>query len=164
MLDDVLAHDLHAVFCGRAVGDASLRRRAYYAGPGNKFWRTLHRTGLTPRQLAPAEYRSLPQYGYGLTDIVKGQSGNDADIVFAPSDASALREKIRAFAPRILAFNGKRAAMEFLGRRRVEYGLQGETVGSTRIFVAPSTSGAANGFWDEGLWFELARLIEETSG
>jgi len=55
VLPDVLAPGLAIVFCGTAVGTVSARRRAYYAGPGNAFWPTLHRVGLTPRQLLPEE-------------------------------------------------------------------------------------------------------------
>jgi TDG/mug DNA glycosylase family protein len=32
-------------YAGRA---ASALRGAYYAGPGNKFWKTLHEVGLIP--------------------------------------------------------------------------------------------------------------------
>nr|HQT26871.1 mismatch-specific DNA-glycosylase [Burkholderiales bacterium] len=56
VLPDVLAPDLAVVFCGSAVGAASARRRAYYAGPGNAFWPTLARVGFTPCQLTPDEY------------------------------------------------------------------------------------------------------------
>ncbi len=156
MLDDVLVRGLKIVFCGTAAGTASARRGQYYAGPGNKFWPVLHRIGLTPRQLSPAEFRDLPQFGLGLTDVVKEQSGSDVEIDFARSNPASLRTKLLEFRPRILAFNGKKAAQVFLGTARVEYGLQTESVESTLLFVLPSTSGAANGFWDEGWWEKLA--------
>ena len=60
----------------------------------------------------------------------------------------------------LLAFNGKRSGKVFLkhhfGGSQIDYGLQHRTVGNTRIFVLPSTSGAANGFWDEEPWYALA--------
>jgi len=163
VLDDLLARDLKIVFCGTAAGAVSARRGEYYAGPGNKFWPTLHRVGLTQRRLAPGEYRVLLKYGLGLTDVVKGQSGGDVDIDFRRSDPAGLRRKMLEYAPAVLAFNGKKAAQVFLGRTRVEYGLQTERIGDTRLFVAPSTSGAANGFWNEDLWFELAALADSTA-
>jgi len=49
VLPDMLAPGLRIVFCGTAVGSASARRRAYYASPGNSFWPTLFRVGLTKR-------------------------------------------------------------------------------------------------------------------
>ena len=51
----------------------------------------------------------------------------------------------------------------YFGRARVEYGLQSETVGATKVFVAPSTSGAANGFWNEDHWLELAALVKRAA-
>ncbi len=75
VLPDVLAPGLRIVFCGTAVGSASARRRAYYAGPGNSFWPTLFTVGLTPRQLRPEEYATVIEYGLGLTDLAKSIAG-----------------------------------------------------------------------------------------
>ncbi len=97
----------------------------------------------------------------GLTDVAKGQSGTDDDIAFEKADRRALRAKIEEYQPRVLAFNGKRAAQEFFGRRRVEYGIQAERIDATQLFVAPSTSGAANAFWDIEIWHALARRCAE---
>jgi TDG/mug DNA glycosylase family protein len=160
MLRDVLDHNLTVVFCGTAVGTKSAERAAYYAGPGNKFWRTIHRIGLTPRHLRPEEFKSLPQFGVGLTDLVKVKSGADSDLKAGHFDVPALEEKIRKHAPRILCFNGKKAAQVFLKTKSVNYGVVESPFDQTTLFVAPSTSGAANGFWDESFWFTLAQLCK----
>jgi double-stranded uracil-DNA glycosylase len=123
VLADVLADDLRLVVCGSAAGRRSAELRQYYAGPGNRFWRTLHEVGLTPRVLAPAEFASLTQFGIGLTDLVKRQSRADAGLVFGRADETGLRAKIVRHRPRIVCFNGKRSAQEFLGGA-VAYGLQ----------------------------------------
>ena len=159
MLPDLLAEDLALVVCGSAAGTRSAELKQYYAGPGNKFWRTLARTKLTPRLLAPSEYPLLLGFGIGLTDLVKGQSGGDARIDFARAGRLALERKIARLRPGLLCFNGKRAASEFFARRAVAYGLQPERIGDTEIFVAPSTSGAASGAWDAARWDELARRV-----
>ena len=163
MLDDVLTQGLRLVVCGAAAGKVSAARGAYYAGPGNKFWPTLHAVGLTPRRLASHEFRELLTFGIGLTDVVKGQAGGDVSIDFSRADPDAVHGKIVRLAPRVLAFNGKKAAEVFLGDRHVQYGLQPVKVGATRLFVAPSTSGAASGYWDIDGWRELARLVKEAS-
>jgi len=159
MLDDLLAPGLAVVFCGSAAGTRSALLRQYYAGPGNKFWRILAETGLTPRQLAPAEYRQLLSHGIGLTDLVKHQSGGDAEIDFRRAGLRELERKIARLQPGVLCFNGKRAASEYLERRVTLPGLQDERIGATRIFAAPSTSGAANGAWDPDVWRKLAKLV-----
>jgi TDG/mug DNA glycosylase family protein len=158
-LPDLLAPNLALVICGSAAGRRSAELRQYYAGPGNKLWRTLHEVGLTPRRLAPAEYPLLLSFGIGLTDVVKDQSGSDAQIDFRRSDPAALRAKIERFAPRWLCFSSKRAGQTFLGRK-VAYGPQPETIGATRLFVATSPSGAASGFWDLSVWQALAQRVK----
>ena len=80
ILPDVLPPGLRVVFCGYAPGTASARAGAYYAGPGNRFWITLHEVGLTPLVLRPAEFARLPEFGIGLTDISKTASGSDREV------------------------------------------------------------------------------------
>ena len=158
-LPDLLPPGLDLAVCGAAAGRRSAEVGAYYAGRGNRFWRILHETGLTPHLLAPEEFRRLPEFGIGLTDLAKTASGPDSGIPRSAWDADGLRRKVEAAQPRILAFNGKNAAQRFIGANRVGYGLQSERIGSTEIFVLPSTSGAASGYWDPGPWRELAGLV-----
>lgn len=155
ILPDVLRADLRVVFCGTAAGAASAQVGAYYAGPGNAFWRTLHEIGLTPLQLEPAQFREVTRYGIGLTDIAKQTSGADSTLKPTDFDAEALREKILTYAPRVLAFNGKRAAQAFYGHKSLMYGRQPKPLNTTRVVVLPSTSGAARRFWDERHWHDL---------
>jgi TDG/mug DNA glycosylase family protein len=159
MLDDILEEGLRLVVCGTAAGSASAQVGHYYAGPGNKFWRTLADIGLTPRQLAPDEAPLLPHFGIGLTDLVKEQSGPDSEIEFDPRNPADLTEKMLRYRPGILCFNGKRAAQQFLGDKRLPYGLLTQRIGRTSLFVAPSTSAAANGFWDLARWQDVAELV-----
>ena len=161
VLPDVLGPGLRVVFCGSAAGAVSARVGAYYAGPGNMFWPTLHRVGLTQRLLAPAEFRTVLRYGIGLTDMCKTESGADTDLSRDADDAQALAEKIARHRPAVLAFNGKRAARVFLGAETLEYGAQARRIGETAIHVLPSTSGAARRWWDEAFWRRVADAARE---
>jgi TDG/mug DNA glycosylase family protein len=159
VLPDVLGPDLKVVFCGSAVGDRSAAARAYYAGPGNRFWRTLHEIGLTrDRQLEPHDYPHVLGYGIGLTDLAKHVSGTDERIDRRAFDRDALRAKVLDHKPRALAFNGKFAGARFF-QRPVEYGLQADGVGDTLVYVLPSSSAAARRYWDIKVWRELARRV-----
>ncbi len=113
---------------------------------------------MTPRRLAPDEFRRLPRYGLGLTDVCKTDFGADSELEPSADDPDAVIEKIRRCQPRFLAFVGKRPAVAVLGRRRLSYALQPEPIGRTRLFVLPSPSGRARAFWDEAPWRTLARL------
>jgi TDG/mug DNA glycosylase family protein len=162
MLPDLLRENLTLVICGTAVGNKSAQLKQYYARPGNKFWKVLFETGLTSVQLQPLEYLRLLDYGIGLTDLVKEISGMDEKLRSEYFGNEALLIKIDQYQPKILCFNGKRAAVEFLGRA-VQYGLQPETLGGTKIYVATSTSGAANGSWDVKVWQALASLCKQAA-
>ncbi|MDE2155881.1 MAG: mismatch-specific DNA-glycosylase [Xanthomonadaceae bacterium] len=157
ILPDVLQPGLALVFCGTAAGRRSAAERAYYAHPGNLFWRALHEAGLTPRQLAPAEFPQVTRYRIGLTDLAKRHAGNDDELPREAFDVPALIVRVERHAPRLLAFTSKNAARAVLGRSP-EYGLQEETIGDTRLFVLPSPSGQARGHWDIGPWLALGKL------
>lgn len=162
MLPDLLQPNLKIVFCGTAAGAVSASRQEYYAGPGNKFYPVLFKTGLTDRRLEPSEYESLLKYDIGLTDLVKNQSGNDNVLKNKSFNVEGFIDKMVKYKPRIVAFNGKKSASYVLGYNgrttKVDYGDQNASIGSTKLFVLPSTSGAANGYWDEKYWFELAKI------
>ncbi|AFM41046.1 G:T/U mismatch-specific DNA glycosylase [Desulfosporosinus acidiphilus SJ4] len=160
VLQDVLTPNMRIVFCGTAVSDTSAERGDYYAHPTNKFWKILHKIGLTPKELSPNEYQSLTHYGLGLTDLVKTKSGLDKKLTPNDFDIYTLTTKIKEFKPDILCFNGKNSASMYLSRAKIDFGFQPEKITTTRIFVAPSTSGSANGYWDEKWWFILAHSIE----
>ena len=155
VLPDVLRPGLDLVFCGTAAGRASAAAGAYYAHPGNFFWRTLHAVGLITEPLTPREFRRLLDFGIGLTDLAKHHAGNDDELPAHAFDVEALRRKIRRHAPRLLAFTSKNAAQAALGDA-VSYGPQACRWDTTALWVLPSPSGQARRFWDERPWRALA--------
>ena len=161
ILPDVMGPGLKLVFCGTGASARSAAEKAYYAHPGNLFWPTLHRVGLTPRRFRPEEYPGLRDLGIGLTDVVKTASGSDAQLPKDAFEGAAMRRKIARHAPKLVGFTSKKAALTGLGLQKVDYGLMTETLGATRLFVLPSPSGLARGFWDETQWRELAGLANE---
>jgi TDG/mug DNA glycosylase family protein len=161
VLPDVLRPGLRAVLCGTAVGTASARAGAYYAHKQNKFWHILHETGLTPELLSPHQYRELLHDGIGLTDFVKTHSGMDHQIPLtklAADSRTRLRTTILKFRPSFLAFTSKAGGQRFLGGVR-DYGEQTERIGDTRVWILPSTSGAANGSWRPEVWHGFADAV-----
>jgi TDG/mug DNA glycosylase family protein len=160
ILPDLLRPGLTLVFCGTAAGERSAREGAYYAHPGNLFWRALHEAGITPRRLAPPEFPRLLDLGIGLTDLAKRHSGNDADLPRDAFDVPGLLAKIERNQPALLAFTSKTAARAALGRPIASYGLQPDRIGRTQVFVLPSPSGQARRHWDIGPWRALARAFD----
>lgn len=163
---DLLQPGLRLVFCGTAPGRMSAKMGHYYAYPQNKFWRILHATGLTPRLLAPAEFHDLIKHGIGLTDIAKFVSGQDNQLPkhsLGPAAINALRQRITACQPGMLAFTSLEGGRRFVGRQAT-FGKQPETVGATRIWILPSPSPKAHWNWDESIWHALAAEARKTDG
>lgn len=160
ILPDVLQAGLALVFCGTAAGRRSAAEGAYYAHPGNLFWRALFETGLTSRLLAPGEFMQLPGYGIGLTDLAKHHAGNDSELPRDAFDRAALISKIEHHQPGMVAFTSKNAARAALARP-VDYGAQDEMIGNTRVFVLPSPSGQARGHWSIEPWQQLADIHQQ---
>ncbi|WP_255639822.1 mismatch-specific DNA-glycosylase [Deinococcus taeanensis] len=162
----MLRPGLTLVLVGTAPSRISAAARAYYANPGNRFWRTLHEVGLTPRQLDPREYPLLPTYGIGLTDVAKRHSGVDAALpgeAWAPEE---LRAKLRSHQPQLVAFTSKRGASETLGlpTGRLSYGEQTQRLEGCELWVMPSTSPLGHTHFQLAPWQALADRVHALHG
>ena len=170
LVPDVLEAGLTLVLVGTAPSRISARARAYYANPENKFWRTLFEVGLTPRQLAPTEYPTLPQYGIGLTDVAKRHSGMDSVLPGEAWRPDELRSKVEHYRPRIVAFTSKRGASETLGvpTGKLPYGPQErlplDWPPDTELWVLPSTSPLGHNHFRHEPWQALAERVRELTG
>ena len=161
VLQDVLQDSLDVVLCGSAVGTVSAVAGAYYAHKQNKFWKILYETGLTPELLPPHRYRELLQHRIGLTDFVKTHFGMDHEIPLsklAEVSRTRLTASMVRYRPKFLAFTSKTAGQYFWGGQR-DYGEQAERIAETRIWILPSTSGAANGSWRPEIWHQFAESV-----
>ncbi|MDQ1078854.1 mismatch-specific DNA-glycosylase [Pseudoroseomonas cervicalis] len=157
ILPDLLEPGLRLVFCGSAPSKRAAAVGAYYAHPGNKFWRILASAGLTERQLQPSEFRTLLRYRIGLTDMAKHSFGNDSELPPGAYDPVGFEARIRAVRPRAVAFTAKAPAAAFLRTRTasLSYGPHPGPPGFPEIWILPSTSGLATSFWDERPWHAL---------
>jgi TDG/mug DNA glycosylase family protein len=166
VLQDVLQDSLRLILCGTAAGTASAKAKAYYAHKQNKFWKILYDTGLTSTLLQPDQCRDLLQHRIGLTDLVKTHAGMDREIPISRLKQTArvrLSNSIAVFRPKFLAFTSKAAGQGFLGGNR-DYGEQTELIADTRIWILPSTSGAANGSWRPEIWHAFADRVRAVAG
>jgi double-stranded uracil-DNA glycosylase len=164
----VIADDLRVLFCGINPGLWSAATGHHFARPGNRFWPVLHRSGFTPRLLAPHEERELPAHGLGITNLVARASAR-ADELTAEEYRSGGRELERKVArrePRWLAVVGVTAYRTAFGERRADVGPQERTMGGTRIWVLPNPSGL-NAHWSPAAMAEeygRLRAVAEADG
>jgi TDG/mug DNA glycosylase family protein len=163
-LPDLLSPNLRVVFVGTAARKRSAELGHYYAGRGNRFWRTLHEVGLTPRCFEPSEFRNLLELGIGLTDMSKLGAGMDHQIAKHEFDTARFESNVRLYGPRAIAFTSKKAASIWHGRnatRAIAYGRQPPTVPDfPEVFVLPSPSGAARCHWSLAPWQGLAVWVK----
>jgi TDG/mug DNA glycosylase family protein len=163
-LPDQLQPNLRLVFVGTAAGQMSADLGHYYAHPGNRFWRTIHAVGLTPRLYLPHEFAALLDLGIGFTDMCKHGAGMDHLALKAGVDVTAFKEKMRRYRPATIAFTSKKAASLFYARPTVAIALgrQPPLDDVPAVFVLTSPSGAASGAWSQEPWQELAAHVGST--
>jgi TDG/mug DNA glycosylase family protein len=145
---DILAEGLDVGFCGINPATSAAAAGHSFSNGSNRFWTVLHLAGFTDRRLQPQEERQLLVYGYGITAVIDKPTRRADEI---PSSAfvdarPAFEAKMRRFAPRTIAFLGKRAVSEMLGQSGLPWGrLPGGFAGTT-AWILPNPSGRNRAF------------------
>jgi TDG/mug DNA glycosylase family protein len=142
-LPDIVAEDLLVLFCGINPSLASAQAGHHFARPGNRFWPALHRSGLTPRRLAPDEDRRLLDFRLGSTNLVDRPTRAASEL--SPDElragAAALERLTDHYAPRVVAVVGITAYRTAFERPRAKLGLQPERLAARPLWVVPNPSG-----------------------
>ncbi|MEW6230007.1 MAG: mismatch-specific DNA-glycosylase [Bacillota bacterium] len=163
---DILADDLCILFVGFNPGLRSSLIGHHYAGYSNRFWRLLAESGLTPRRLSPEEDVLMPEFGFGLTNIVASPSRLASEITSREyaEGRERLAGLIERLRPRIVCYTGIGVYEQFSGKRRVMCGRQEQAVIEGVIdFVVPSPSGLNRISFEKQLDYyrELVSLAKE---
>jgi len=164
-LADILTEGLDVIISGFNPSMVSWNKGYHYANPVNNFYRLLFQAGFTPRLLKPEEDVTLPQYGIGLTNfVVNIPSANESAVPASVYRAGriALEEKVTRYQPKIVSFNGLKLYSYYFGKKLPDFGLQTETIAGCPLFVTPSSSGAANMYFERRreLYTELKQLVD----
>lgn len=142
-LRDVIGPDLRVLFVGINPGLYTTAIGHHFGRPGNRFWPALHLGGFTKTQLSPYEDESLLDLGLGVTNLVARTTANAAELT--PEEIAKggeiLREKIRRYRPRIVAFLGMDAFRIAFGVKKVRLGRQPEPLEGAIAWVLPNPSG-----------------------
>jgi TDG/mug DNA glycosylase family protein len=116
----------------------------HFAGFSNRFWKLLFESGLVPEPLRAEDDRRLPDWGYGVTNLVARPSPGIDTLTRDEYQAGVdvLRRKVRRWKPEVVAFVGVtlyRAIFEV--KTPVKLGLQRERLEGAPVFVLPNPSG-----------------------
>jgi double-stranded uracil-DNA glycosylase len=151
LLRDCVRPGVGVLFVGINPGLRSAETGHHFAGYSNRFWKLLHESGLVPEPITYLDDRRLPEWAFGITNIVpRATSGIDElSREDYRAGAQVLLRKIRHFKPKVVALIGVtvwRALLEALGERElrkrpVVLGFQKLTIEGARVAVLPNPSG-----------------------
>ena len=151
---------LKVLFCGINPGLVTALTGHHFGRPGNRFWPALHRSGFTPRLLAPAEQDQLRRLGLGITNMAPRATARADELTDDEVRAGGvrLRALVAAEEPRWLAVVGITAYRVAFAAPSAAVGPQDAALGGTRVWLLPNPSGL-NAHWQlPELAAEFARL------
>jgi double-stranded uracil-DNA glycosylase len=170
-LRDRIRPGVRVLFVGINPGIRSSVTGHHFAGFSNRFWKLLYDSRLVPEPISFADDVRLPEWGYGITNVVpRPTPGIDTlDRHEFVAGCVALRRKIRRYRPPVVALVGVTVFRALFPDRKdaVRLGLQRERMGDSAVFVLPNPSGRnANYSYDEmrRSFRALARLTRDRSG
>jgi double-stranded uracil-DNA glycosylase len=150
---DILASGLDVIFCGLNPALTAAMAGHNFSNGTNRFWMVLHLAGFTDVRLQPHEERRLLEYGCGITAVVSRPTKRAAEI--SPEEFRQARlgfeAKMRHYAPRSIAFLGKRAWSVMIGRPNVDWGRVPTEFAGTMAWLLPNPSGLNRGFTRDAL-------------
>lgn len=147
-LPDIIADGLSVLFCGINPALSAAVSGHHFSNRSNRFWRVLHLAGFTPTEIPPEKDRTILDHHCGLTAVV-GRPTASADELSAAdfaAVAASFEEKVRRYAPHIVAFLGKPAYAALSGKRELDWGAQAATFGGATVWVLPNPSGRNRAF------------------
>jgi TDG/mug DNA glycosylase family protein len=117
----------------------------HFAGYSNRFWKLLHESRLVPEPIGTEHDDRLPEWGFGITNLVGRATPGIDTLRPAEFDAGAraLRRKVRRWKPEVVAFVGVTVYRAVYRKTPapVSVGLQPDTFEGARVFVLPNPSG-----------------------
>jgi TDG/mug DNA glycosylase family protein len=144
-LRDRIKPGVRVLFVGINPGIRSSLTGHHFAGFSNRFWNLLFESGLVPERVTYEDDDRLPEFGYGITNIVpRPTPGIDTiEPHEYPAGRLRLRRKIQRYRPPIVAMVGVTVFRAMFPERKgpVTLGPQPERIGDTAVFVLPNPSG-----------------------
>ena len=175
-LKDRITPEVRVLFVGINPGVRSAVTGHHFAGFSNRFWKLLFESGLVPEAIGYEDDGRLPEFGYGITNLIARPSPgiNDLRPIEYVEGWKILARKIRKYRPQLVALIGVtlyRAILPLLGSPRlvpknhpIELGAQSEWIHGARIFVLPNPSGRNANFTYAEMLEEFRRLERESRG
>lgn len=143
-LRDCIAPGVRVLFVGINPGIRSAQTGHHFAGHSNRFWKLLSDSRLVPEPVTWRDDRRLPEWGFGITNLVARSTPGIDTLTRAECTAGieVLRAKVRRFKPEIVAFVGVSLYRWVFGvTGPVTLGRHSEPFEGAEVFVLPNPSG-----------------------
>jgi TDG/mug DNA glycosylase family protein len=144
-LRDRIRPGVQVLFVGINPGVRSALTGHHFAGFSNRFWKLLYESKLVPEPISYEDDDRLPEWGYGITNIVpRPTPGIDTlERHEYVAGRTRLRRKILRYRPALVALIGVTVYRAMYPDRKgaVSLGLHAERIGDSAIFVLPNPSG-----------------------
>ncbi|MFO7915454.1 MAG: G/U mismatch-specific DNA glycosylase [Candidatus Krumholzibacteriales bacterium] len=142
-VSDIIRKGLDILFCGINPGLYSAAVGHHFARPGNRFWKALHKSGLTSGLLEPWEEEELLKEGFGITNLVNRASARASELEREEliEGRKVLQSKVSKFQPSRVVILGITAYRTAFERRKAGIGKQKEKIEGSELWVLPNPSG-----------------------
>ena len=144
-LRDRIRPGVRVLFVGINPGVRSSQTGHHFAGYSNRFWKLLFEAGLVPEPITYEDDDRLPEWGFGMTNIVPRPTPGIDTLTTAEyvEGRQRLAVKVRRHKPRVLALVGVTVFRAMFPDRKgaVALGRQPETLAGAVVFVLPNPSG-----------------------
>jgi TDG/mug DNA glycosylase family protein len=144
-LRDRIRSGVEVLFVGINPGVRSALTGHHFAGFSNRFWKLMYESRLVPEPITFRDDDRLPDWGYGITNIVaRATPGIDTLLPHEyVKGRLRLMAKIRKYRPRVAALVGVTVFRAMFPEHKgpVALGLHAQTLGGAAVFVLPNTSG-----------------------
>ena len=145
LLRDRIRPGVRVLFVGINPGVRSALTGHHFAGFSNRFWKLLYESRLVPEPISYEDDDRLPEWGYGITNIVPRPTPGIDTLERHEYVAGRLRlrRKVLRYRPAVVALIGVTVFRALFPERKdaVRLGLQAERIGNSALFVLPNPSG-----------------------
>jgi double-stranded uracil-DNA glycosylase len=141
-MPDIIGPNLKVLFCGINPSLYSVAIGHHFGRPGNRFWKALHKAGITPRLYDPSEDAALLELGYGISNMAPRATARADELSKAEIVAGRelLAAKVQQYQPKCLAFLGISAYRIAFAEPKAKIGPQPDWQ-SAAIWALPNPSG-----------------------
>jgi double-stranded uracil-DNA glycosylase len=148
LVDDLVGDEVRLAFVGINPGLWTAATNSHFAHPSNRFYPALRLAGIVTRNIPPTgmndeDRAHLTDRGIAITNLVARATARASELTTAELRAggAALVERVRAWAPAVVAVAGVTAYRSAFRQSAAQLGRQEDDLAGAELWVVPNPSG-----------------------